>query len=465
MQETTQLETIECRRSRLREISSLSLWTMLTVACLTVYSGSDASAAAVYPPNTIYDGPKKVPSIPRPGYLQPITDPVFGTKVTRISDESMGPSKPSRLQHHYSKDQVWNSDMTLIKLHSAEFILDANTYQVVNKQSGKGEPKWSTVDPNIIFYVSGNQFRKWNVRTDADTVLHTFSEGNVSIGDYEGNISNGDKYVVLNVGPTLAIVYDIANGVVISKKDIGAAASDWMSISPSGNYVVLHSNTGGGVVVHDRNLNFLRKIFDHGSHSDLGYDGSGNEIDAQLCTGRGRARLDNGLKSELMPGFNECGHISLRGYNRPGWALKSGEGEVYAIKLDGSRIVQRFAHEHSSGATYDSEPKGVISPDGSKVMWNSDWGSGTVYAYVAEMPGNSGDTVPPAAPTVLRVTGISQTGVNLSWDASTDIVDVTGYLASHSGSMIATVTERSLSNLGLNAGIQFGYTLAPLAPF
>jgi hypothetical protein len=107
--------------------------------------------------------------------------------------------------------------------------------------------------------------------------------------------------------------------------------------------------------------------------------------------------------------------------------LKSGDGELYAIKLDGSGIVQRFTHEHSSGATYDSQPKGVISPDGSKVMWNSDWGSGSVYAYVAEMPGNSGDTVPPAAPTDLRVTGILRTGLNPSLDASTGIADATAH--------------------------------------
>jgi hypothetical protein len=431
MHETTQREANAARSSHPREFSSLSLWTMLTVACLTACFGSESFAQVVYPPSTIYDGPKKVPSLPRPGYLQPIIDPVFGTKITRISDEStFGGSANHRLQHLYSKTQPWNSDMTLIQMHSARVILDAKTYQVIKIQSGKNEAKWSTVDPNVLYYVSGNQFRKLNVRTDADTLLHTFAEGNISIGDYEGNISIGDKYVVLNVGPSLAIVYDIANDVVISKKDIGVAASDWMSISPSGNYVVLHSNTGGGVVVHDRNLNFIRKIFDHGSHSDLGYDGSGNEIDAQVCTGKGRARLDNGLTSELMPGFNECGHLSLRSYKRPGWALKSGDGEVYAIKLDGSGIVQRFAHEHSSSATYDSQPKGVISPDGSKVMWNSDWGSGTVYAYVAEMPGNSGDTVPPAAPTDLRVTGILRTGLSPSLDASTDIADAAGYLAS-----------------------------------
>ena len=464
MRDTRQLKTNERLRSRLREISSLSLWTLLIIGCLTVYSVGNALAAAVYPQNTIYNGPKNVPSIPRPGYLQPITDPVFGTKVTRISDEStFGGSANHRLQHLYSKTQPWNSDMTLIQMHSARVILDAKTYQVVKIQSGRDEAKWSTVEPNILYYVSGNQFRKWNVRTNADTVLHTFSEGNISMGDYEGNISVGDTYVVFNVG-ALAIVYDIVNDTVISKKDLGPA--DWVSMSQSGNYVVARVNPKTlGALVYDRNLNYLRTVFDHGSHGDLGYDGSGNEIYAQVCSGKGRARLDNGLISELMPGFNECGHISLRSYKRPGWALKSGDGEVYAIKLDGSGIVQRFAHEHSSSVNYDAEPKGAISPDGSKVMWNSDWGSGTVYAYVAEMPVSSGDTVPPAAPTELKVTGILQTEINLSWNDSRDIVGVTNYLASHGDSQIATVTDRSQSNMGLSAGIQFRHAIVSPSPF
>jgi Tol biopolymer transport system component len=100
------------------------------------------------------------------------------------------------------------------------------------------------------------------------------------------------------------------------------------------------------------------------------------------------------------------------------------------MKLDSSKTVERFAHMRTSGATYDTQAKGVFSPDGSKVMFNSDWGSGTVYAYVAEVPGNSGNTVPPPAPTALRLTGISQTEIDPSWNASTDILGVTNILTS-----------------------------------
>ena len=447
MQETTQRKTIECRCSHLREISSLSLWTMLIIACLAVYSGSDALAGASYPPSTSYDAPKNVPSLSRPGYLQPIADPVFGTKITRISDESMNLGNTSYMQHHYSKDQPWNHDMTLIKLSNTHVILDATTYRIFKKPNGKGETRWSTVNPNIMFYTSGNQFRKWDVRSDANTLLHTFPEGNISIGSDEGNISIGDKYVVLNVG-TLAIVYDIVNDVVIAKKDLGPM--DWATMSQSGNYVVVRPEPQTlGVLVYDRNLNLLRKIFNKGEHGDCAYDAAGNEVYIQMCPVQ-FSRLDNGQVTSL--GISMCGHLSTRNYLRSGFASVndlSSNGEIFAIKLDGSKTVERFAHMRTSGATYDAEAKGVFSPDGAKVMFNSDWGSGTVYAYVAEMPVNSSDTTaPPAAPTGLKVTGISQTEINLSWNASTDIVGVTDYLISRGSAQLATVTERRLSEPG-----------------
>ena len=411
-----------------RGVSTLSLWTTLIIACLTICAGTNALADTVYPPNTVYGGPQNVPPLPRPGYLQPVIDPVFGAKITRISDDSMGLASAGYMQHHYSKDQPWNHDMTLIKLSNTRVILDAKTYQIFKRPSGKGESRWSTVDPSILFYTRGNQFRKWNVRSDEDVLLHTFSEGNISIGSNEGNISIGDRYVVINVD-TLVIVYDIANDVVIAKKDLGPI--DWATMSQSGDYVVSRPGSSAlGVVVYDRNLNLLRKIFDKGAHGDVGYDMAGNEVFVQMCPVQ-MSRLDNGQVTSL--GVSLCGHLSARNYLRLGWASVDDGGsnaEIFALRLDGTKTVERFAHMRTSGATYDAQAKGVFSPDGSKVMFNSNWGSGTVYAYVAEMPGNSGDTVPPAVPTNLRVTGISQTEIDLSWNTSTDITDTIGHLAS-----------------------------------
>jgi hypothetical protein len=81
------------------------------------------------------------PVIPKPAYLQPVTDPTFGTTITRVVDD---PGKPisglpgkvwaaEQERHGYSKREVWNSDQSMIYLdrHSPVLWLDGNTYHVL----------------------------------------------------------------------------------------------------------------------------------------------------------------------------------------------------------------------------------------------------------------------------------------------------------------------------------------------
>ncbi len=386
---------------------------LYTVAALLLIAASLLPPAEViaqtYPPTTVYDGPKTVPSQAQPGYKQSYIDPVFGTKVTRISDPSMGGNEWS-WQNTYSKTPAWNSDMTKIVLGYGSFILDATTYNVISFSGIRDEARWSSVDPNIIFYISGggsggNQFRKLNVTTGADILLHTFPQ-NIGMGPGEGNLSVGDGWVVLTHG-TSATLYDIQNNVVVATRNVGndaAGVLDWISMSPSGNYIVAIGPAGSafGVRVYDRvnfgNLGIApRQIDTDGRHADLGYDASGAEVYVADCPME-QIRLDNGVRRNLLPGtayFWQCGHTSTRNYNLPGWSLYSDGGEVYAIKLDGSGTVRRFAHTHSTADDYLSAVKATFSPDGSKVIWNSDWGdpAATAYAYVAEMPGTSGSNL------------------------------------------------------------------------
>jgi hypothetical protein len=180
-------------------------------------------------------------------------------------------------------------------------------------------------------------------------------------------------------------------------------------VSQSGTYVIAASNTGGGVNIYDTTPTLQRQTFATMQHGDPGYDASGNEVYAQMCS-MTMARLGTGTAANLMGNpspYYFCGHLSTRNYNLRGWAVLDTEGgsnpEILATKLDGSLTVRRFAHTRTTNSTYDSQAKGVVSPDGSKVMWNSDWGAGTVYAYVAEMPQNTNDTTAPVAPTGLSL--------------------------------------------------------------
>jgi hypothetical protein len=66
-------------------------------------------------------------------------------------------------------------------------------------------------------------------------------------------------------------------------------------------------------------------------------------------------------------------------------------GEILAVKLDGSGQVERFGHYHSTAKPYRAEAHPVPSPDGRRVLFASDWADdcgsgcgskGVINAYV-----------------------------------------------------------------------------------
>src|SRR4030081_2818409 len=76
------------------------------------------------------------PPTPYPGYLQPVTDAVFGTSFTRVTDpgRQMLPGiscKPAYCTHRYSSSQSWNADQSLLLIAngcSGFCFLDGSTY-------------------------------------------------------------------------------------------------------------------------------------------------------------------------------------------------------------------------------------------------------------------------------------------------------------------------------------------------
>ncbi|OGZ16076.1 MAG: hypothetical protein A3H76_01455 [Candidatus Lloydbacteria bacterium RIFCSPLOWO2_02_FULL_54_12] len=71
------------------------------------------------------------------------------------------------------------------------------------------------------------------------------------------------------------------------------------------------------------------------------------------------------------------------------------------------------------------------------------------------------DATAPTAPTSLLATAVSPSQINLSWNASTDAVGVTGYKIYRNGATtpLATVTITSYSDTGLSADTSYSYTV------
>jgi chitodextrinase len=69
------------------------------------------------------------------------------------------------------------------------------------------------------------------------------------------------------------------------------------------------------------------------------------------------------------------------------------------------------------------------------------------------------DTVPPSAPTGLAATAVLTTQINLSWNASTDNVGVTGYQILRNGTQVGTSTTTSFSDTGLSPSTTYSYAV------
>jgi pectate lyase len=385
------------------------------------------AGAVDYPPDRTLDV-TVMPVLGRPGYLSPITDPVFNTTVIRVSDQGAPfNSSQQRLSQIYAKNQPWNSDGTRVMLNWSypAAVLDGTTFAFRRWVNQPSESMWLNTDPRYTIGVSGNSLVRLEVDADITSTLKVFSEyDSITLGDYEGNLSRDDKWMAM-IGKKGAnreiFVYDMVNQVVTARLNFGNGTINNTAMSQSGNYVTVQWGVDGsgnrqGIEVFDRSLNRLRQVSVRGgTHHDLGYDANGQEVivvTSDTSAALNMRRLSDGVTTELIPAekMSYNIHISCRNINRPGWAyisefrgdvdvVRANTQLVMAVKLDGSGTVENFAHEHRSDVyAYERAAMAVPNRDGSKVMFASDWGDGSapIYAYVAYQP----QPVQNAAPTI-----------------------------------------------------------------
>ncbi|HIE44970.1 MAG TPA: T9SS type A sorting domain-containing protein [Flavobacteriaceae bacterium] len=353
-----------------------------------------------------------------------VSNPIQITRITEVFNYVDGNGDPQVWYpvHEYSKTQVWNADQTLFRILSWK-VLDATTYQEVQSLSGAVYPSyWSNTNPDLI----------WSFQENGDIKKHTVSNNTtqtvanipgyefIKLGPGEGNIDNNDHYVALvgkkTNGDLDVIIFDLqALQIIHTKTFIGAwdngTASfpkyiDWVSVSQSGNHVVImwnHSTaTDNGVnqyiengnlhygveVYNTLDMQFQNRIIRYGNHGDLGYAVDGDEVLVQFYGLYGNGTLYmhklNGTGSTVLTtntDFGVAGHVSCRNINRPGWAyithsLPNETGQLVAVKLDNSGLVEHFGHHFSSATSYDQAAMAVASPDGKKVCFKSDFGTG-----------------------------------------------------------------------------------------
>ena len=420
-------------------VSSAGLVTALTPGEATVTatssgrSGNAAVSVVAAASCALIEGVSKKAASPlaKPGYLQSVADPDFGTTITRITGDSgtpipvVGGTWSTVVYGNYPKDPAWNADQSLLLLkHTGNpaatnwLFLDGQNYRVLFARSGPRavEARWHPTTPDIMLFVSTDgSVGTWNPRANLTTVkFRPSGYSGASLGNYEGNPSRDGRSLVVEAtrnsdAHLVAFAVDVDAGTKGPDIDLTAANItnlDWVSISPSGGYVVAYGIIDGTkqrtkVWRRDGTLVAYWQDYTLG-HYDLGVDQSGNEV-AFGAVSKGPSarryiarRLDTGTVVELtgvVTSFNW--HVSTRAVARVGWGYAATndntgaplDGEIYAIKLDGSGTVQRYAHHRSNNIDYNSAPLPTPSLDGRRVLFGSNWGSTSgrpMQAYVAD---------------------------------------------------------------------------------
>jgi hypothetical protein len=353
-------------RQRYAALCGLMLWSL----------AATSAAAAVTDPNAVLGPP---PPLAMPTAGASYNDPVFGTPTVRIVN-----GRPE-----YSELQAWNADMSLILVNTGE-IRDANTFQLVHTidwgwPDWGGGPRWSPVDPRVLFYLdhnnsfcSGAAIMKYTLIpgipfTRTRELVGCFPEyTSFYVSETFEEMSDDGRYIAL-IGRKPAnnqwghvaesFVYDVIDKIKHRALELpinptyGPVQGDHISVTPSGRYVT-HFFGGGkeryrGTEAFDLEMNYLGKVHTGSApHSTLHRDADGNDYliadnasNSYFLTGQRyitKSRIPIGVVYDaagnvdreatvstgatvplLATDWHFNIHVSGANRNRPGWVVVS----------------------------------------------------------------------------------------------------------------------------------------------
>lgn len=368
------------------------------------------------------------PVMDLPAYLAPATDASLGTTFVRVTtpDTPMGNGiacKRAYCTHRYSSAQAWNADQSLLLIVNGcngLCFLDGRTYVPLFRRQHGGECEWHPRDPDLMICIVGRRISRWTPRSNAEElILETDAYSELQFGPYKGNPSwDGNRIVVRATGPQggiFAFAVDLSDRRKFADIELARlpGKNNHCAISPLGKYVFCQQSL---IDLTDQAFVFsvegalLQSWTEHHrpGHGDMTVDADGSEVYVGISKSVPdkyqviKRRLQDGQVTVLAP-YGEAQHTSMRAIHRPGWVFISYAGttpprasgqkvapfaqEVIALKIDGSGEFRRIAHTWNSPYDYWSETHASPSPDGSQVIWSSNWGQrgGPVFDFVSRI--------------------------------------------------------------------------------
>jgi len=362
-----------------------------------------------------------VPSMDKPKYLQTYNDPVFGGRVTRITDSAFGEvNKPL-----YSTMQAWNADESLLMVYRTgsaanrgHKLLDGHTYKFKQDldivPADLEEVYWSRTDPDKFFYISKRssdygKLNRFSVSANKPTEIADFSAhcgsglpsggSDVQMHSMDDDLfgfscrKDDGRYIMLSYKPS-------TGKVVTAPLGSGTDWSEWLAPIPSASGKSFwHQGVVIGTDLKTKNIKL-----DMGSvseHSSLGMTSNGQDAYYQVSFGSSPNGCDGDADSGIghlvehnletggcrniisqaqgYPYTTSSTHVSALAYlqsNRVAISsignrgqtplLKNGDAapplfsEIYVAQTDpDNTVVCRYAHHRSFGK---SASKGGYAP-------------------------------------------------------------------------------------------------------
>lgn len=254
------------------------------------------------------------PEIPKPPKGIPFTDPVFGTRITRISDRKIDGLKSylnnaSLMHPSYPKHCCDNADGSRIlfqgSFESGQVLYDSSSFKLIKALNARAvnwnqpiEPRWDAHNPAHLYYHFSppTAFSRYDTHSDSFEVVRDFARdfpGATTISmEEEGNCSYDSRYFAFLLraprggdkwAHCAVFCYDRVADRIVGKINLpipgfeSQGGGNWVGMSPSGKYVLLGT---APMLAYDREFKGLPVRLTHGGgwHCAVGLDDEGREV-------------------------------------------------------------------------------------------------------------------------------------------------------------------------------------------
>jgi hypothetical protein len=400
----------------------------LSAACTDFYAQSQAFALSdTREVDAIADLAKPVRGMA-------FAEPAYNTCETRATDHAAdGVSGFAR--NDYSRRQAFNADSSQHIVYSLDgfwHLYDAQTHahlKALAGPAGDAEPQWHPTDPDLLYYLPTNgvgmTVMELTVSTDTSRVVGDLSarlkekwaSASVAWTKSEGSPSKDARFWCFMVedadfGSLGVITWDRDTDTIVGSMDTNGERPDHLSMSPSGEYCVVSSDGPDGTSAYSRDFSQRTQLLHKSEHSDIAIDANGDDVfvavDYQSDAGDiFMVNIRTGVRTMLLPsylnGSETALHISGKAFNKPGWVVlstyadRSGDRQwfhrkVMAVELTADPTIYNLAFTHNADNGYWTEPHASVNRDFTKVLFNSNWGTGSdtdVDAYMVEIPSDA----------------------------------------------------------------------------